>query len=474
MQTLHGIESMMDRISLLLTVLFFVFFISLLTYDFNANGQLDKNISTEKSQNQEEDQEKSEPWVKDPGLEVQMVSDGLNSPSSIAFLGPDDILILDKYKGKVHRILNGDLLTDPLLDVAVSNKYERGMLGIGIPRNENEDRPTYVFLYYTESSTQEDGTDICPKSYYCDPRNDPLGNRLYRYELLNDNKLMNPKLLLDLPANPGPAHNGGKVAIGPDKNIYVTIGDVLGYRNKSSSSKVMNFENGTFADGRSGVLRVTQDGNVVDSGIIGKDHPLNKYYAYGIRNSFGIAFDPITGNLWNTENGPDYGDEINLVEPGFNSGWIEAQGYWKPVYDEIRGGDFISGNEISDDNEEFQDFEGSGKYSDPEFIWYDPVAPTGLAFLDSDELGKEYENDLFVGDYSNGYLYHFELNERRTNVSLSGPLEDKIANNPDELGTVIFGGGFNAITDIQVGPYDGYLYVLSLGNGALYRIIPSR
>jgi glucose/arabinose dehydrogenase len=468
-------QNMMDRISLLIIVLFFLFFLSLLTYyDFNANAQLEKNISSEKSQNQEEDQEKSEPWVKDPSLEVQMVSDGLNSPSSIAFLGPNDILVLEKYKGRVHRILDGNLLADPLLDVAVSNKFERGMLGIGTPKNEKEDRPTYVFLYYTESSTQEDGADICPESYYCDPENDPIGNRLYRYELVNNSKLVKPKLLLDLPATPGPTHNGGKVVIGPDENVYITIGDVLGYRNESSSSKVMNFKNGTFADGRSGVLRVTLDGNVVGSGIIGKSHPLNYYYAYGIRNSFGIAFDPITGNLWNTENGPDYGDEINLVEPGFNSGWIEVQGHWKPVYDEIRGGDFISGNEIRDDSEDiFENFGGKGKYSDPEFIWYNPVAPTGLAFLGSDKLGKDYENDMFVGDYRNGNLYHFELNENRTELSLSDPIEDHIANSPDELDEAIFGGGFNAITDVQVGPYDGYLYVLSLGNGALYRVIPS-
>jgi hypothetical protein len=65
------------------------------------------------------------------------------------------------------------------------------------------------------------------------------------------------------------------------------------------------------------------------------------------------------------------------------------------------------------------------------------------------------------------------LNEARPDLSLSGPLGDHIVNSPDELDPAIFGGGFNAITDIQAGPYDGYLYVLSLGNGALYRIIPS-
>jgi aldose sugar dehydrogenase len=445
----------------------FLFFISLSTSNgFNVDA-------SDESQNQQQDRDKSEPWVTDPSLEVQRVSAGLNSASSFAFLGPDDILVLEKDKGIVHRILNGNLLADPILDVAVSNKYERGMLGIDISKNESENKLAYVFLYYTESPAREDGTDKCPNSYHCDLGNEPMGNRLYRYELINNSKLVNPKLLLDLPAIPGPAHNGGKIVIGPDDNIYLTIGDVLGYRNKSSSNKVLNFENGTSADGRSGILRVTQDGQVVDTGTLGKSHPLNKYYAYGIRNSFGIAFDPITGNLWNTENGPDYGDEINIVEPGFNSGWIKVQGYWKPFYDDIRGGDFIPGDENGDDYEDiFENFGGKGKYSNPEFIWYNPVAPTGLAFLDSDEFGTDYENDMFVGDYRNGNLYHFELNENRTGLSLSDSLQDRTADSPEELDQILFGGGFGAITDLQVGPYDGYLYVLSLGNGALYRIIP--
>ena len=172
----------------------------------------------------------------------------------------------------MHRILNGNLLSGPILDVAVSNKYERGMLGIDISKNEFETKLAYVFLYYTESLAGDDGTDKCPNSYHCDLGNEPTGNPLYRYELINNSKLVNPKLLLDLPVIPGPAHNGGKIVIGPDDNIYLTIGDVLGYRNKSSSNKVLNFDNGTSADGRSGILRVTQNVQVVDTGILGKSH----------------------------------------------------------------------------------------------------------------------------------------------------------------------------------------------------------
>lgn len=74
---------------------------------------------------------------------------------------------------------------------------------------------------------------------------------------------------------------------------------------------------------------------VPDNGIIGNDYPQNLYYAYGIRNGFGIDWDPVIGNLWDTENGPWYGDEINLVLPGFNSGWSKDQGIWKPNGDKM-------------------------------------------------------------------------------------------------------------------------------------------
>jgi glucose/arabinose dehydrogenase len=76
-----------------------------------------------------------------------------------------------------------------------------------------------------------------------------------------------------------------------------------------------NFENSIPPDGRVEIMRISPDGDPVENGIIGKEHPLNLYFAYGIRNSFGIDFDPLTGNLWDTENGPDYGDKINLGEP---------------------------------------------------------------------------------------------------------------------------------------------------------------
>ena len=142
--------------------------------------------------------------------------------------------------------------------------------------------------------------------------------------------------------------------------------------------------------------------------------PLNKYYAYGIWNSFGIDFDPLTGNLWDTENGVVFGDEINLVEPGFNSGWNKIDGIWLRGYPYRRYESHI----VSQINNLLVDFDGKGKYSPPEFTWFNDVGPTAIKFFNSDNLGKQYENDIFVGDIINGNIYHFELNQQRTGLSL--------------------------------------------------------
>jgi aldose sugar dehydrogenase len=416
-----------------------------------------------------------EPTVTDPNLKVEKVYQGnfkfepnnVAPVSSMAFLG-NDLLILNKNNGTVYKIVNGSITSGPLLDVNVANKRERGLLGIAVSKNSNVGN--YIFLYYSESQNK-DGSDVCPEEYYCKPGTEPIGNRLYRYEL-HGNKLTNPKLLLDLPVTPGPAHNGGALQIGPDNNIYVTLGDLLGDYNKSSSTKAQNIQNGTNPDGRAGILRVTQDGYTVGRGILGKYDPLNKYYAYGIRNSFGIGFDPVTGNLWDTENGPLYGDEINLVKPGFNGGWMVVQGIWKPVNSNID--DFSRGDELLNPTNQLVDFNGKGYYGTPQFVWKHTVGPTAIKFLTSDRLGKKYQNDLFVGCVNLGVIFHFDLNKDRTKLILNGTLKDRVAdNNNEELQDIIFASGLGRITDIEIGP-DGYMYVLSAyeDKATIFRIVP--
>jgi aldose sugar dehydrogenase len=408
------------------------------------------------------------PTIDDPNLVVQQVYQGLKSPTAMAFIASNDILVLEKDEGTVQRIVNGKILQEPLLQVVVDSKDERGMLGIAIATKdaatniETEARksPINVFLFFTEAKVGDF----------------PMGNRVYKYELVDDNtKLANPKLLLNLPALPDDSHVGGVVAIGPDNNIYTAVGDQRPTAfnrldHPQYHTKAQNYVNGIEPDGRSGILRITQDGEIVGGkGILGDSQPLNKYYAYGIKNSFGLDFDPITDNLWDTENGPSFGDEINLVEAGFNSGWANIQGYWT-LDDEWNKGEEVT-IPLNAEDYNLEDFGGKGQYSSPEFTW--DVAPTALKFLNSDKLGKEYENDMFVGDIKNGNLYHFELDKQRTGLLLDGPLADKVASN-EEINQAIFAQGFGGITDIEVGP-DGYLYILTFGeeDGTIYKIVPT-
>jgi glucose/arabinose dehydrogenase len=429
------------------TALSFIIFVSLLTSPIGYNDVISYAQEEIEGVNASIGDEDEEPFIKDPNLGVELVSSGgLEFPTSMAFLGPDDILVLEKEKGTVQRIVNGKSLPTPILTVDVATEVERCMCGIAVSKSDSG--TVYVFLYFTEA---EDGSGSS---------SEPVGNRLYRYEWIN-NQLVNPILLLDLPATPGPRHNGGVVRIGPDNNVYVIIGDVDGHE-----TLAQNQESGEEADGTSGILRINQDGKPVESSILGDYYPLNLYYAYGIRNSFGFDFDPVNGNIWDTENGPGYGDEINLVEAGFNSGWLEITGF-------PSSSSASSDDGFDPEDDDLVSFDGKGKYSNPEFEWTVTLGPTAVKFLNSDKLGAEYVNDMFVSDVVTGRIYHFDLNEDRTELVLEGPLADKVAETRDTgIEDIVFAEGFGGITDLEVGP-DGYLYVVSLGHGAVYRILPA-
>jgi aldose sugar dehydrogenase len=402
--------------------------------------------------------------LRDPNLVAEELVAGLLRPTAMAFLGDssDDILVTFKDNGTVRRIIDGELQAEPLLDVAVANNNgtnERGMLGMAVA--EYNETTTYVFVYYTESGGGQDGDDLAGVV--------PAGNRLYRYELVENGdsaELINPKLLLDLPARPGPRYNGGPLLVSQNENgtvVYLIIGD-LDHRESQSE----NFEDGPPPDGTGGILAIDVEGNPLPNPVLieqanGEEENgmLPYYYSYGIRNSFGLAFDPVTGYLWDTENGPDWFDEINLALPGFNSGWATMQ-----------GPSSAPENEGADPEEDLVDFDGRGVYREPEFAWQNTVGATAIHFLNSTALGEEYANDMFVGDINNGRLYHFDLNQDRTGLLLEGVLADRVANNVQELDSVIFGTGFRSISDIETGP-DGYLYFLLYGPGKIFRIAPA-
>ena len=393
--------------------------------------------------------------LSDSRLKIEIFATGLKNPTNMAFLDSGDALVLEKLNGTVRKIVNGKLLPEPLLDVNVATYDTRGMLGIAVAKNETAGKQ-YIFLYYTEARDgQGDSEDKCFSPSKCIPGHLPNGNRLYRYELSdNGSKLINQKLIFSWPPLKRADHNGGELIVGPDNNLYLVVGDA------GNKSEVLNNKNSSIKiEAMGGILAFSHNGGpIFSNGLLGPENPLNKFYAYGVRNGFGLDFDPITGKLWDTENGPKYGDEINLVEPGFNSGWRVVQGLsvLKPGFNITK----------------LEDFGGRGIYSDPELEWNYTIAPTAIKFLNSDNYGKKYENDIFVGSAS-GYLYHFDLNSNRTGLDLPKPLQDKIVDNyEDEELNVIFGRNFGVISDIEVGP-DGYLYVVAFSRGEIYRIIPT-
>jgi glucose/arabinose dehydrogenase len=427
------------------------------------------------------------PKVTDSNLKVELVARNLDFPTAIDFLGNDDLLLTEKNTGNVYEIINGNV-TAPLIHLNVTTRDERGLLGLAISGNGNNGSRdnTFVYLYYTLCG-KDKATDSEVSQQFLNGEkvgqptvkggSKKCGNYLYRYELdAKNNKLVAPQLIASLPGLPGPSHNGGKLLMDKEKNLFVTIGDLQTTKfnqNKTGyDTKAQNIINGTVPDGRAGILRITQDGKPVGNGTLGVDYPLNLYYAYGIKNSFGIGLDPVTDNLWDTENGPQFGDEINLVKPGFNSGWEKVQGIWK--LNQTREKDGIFDN--STKGVEFVDFSSKGKYSNPEFVWDKPVAPTALAFLDSDKLGQQYTNDMFVGSAKKGTLFHFDLKPDRESLDLIGDLADLAYSKKEDSSKIVFGENFGVVTDLKVGP-DGYLYVVSgsgeTGTGAIYRIVPN-
>lgn len=406
----------------------------------------------------------SEPLPKlvDSKLMVEKVVGNLNMPTTMAFLNSDDFLVLQK-NGTVLRITNGTV-SGPLLNVNVASGFYQGLLGVAVSNdnlssNSSTSPSPYVFLYYTEIIDEGNNDNEDKK----ENNDQSIANRVYRYELA-DNKLINPVLLLDLPAYPGPEDNGGYITIGPDGNLYIVIGEVTSGINETAvQTLAQNYVNGSAVDGRAGILRITQDGNPVVNengkvGLLGESYPLNLYYSYGIHNGFGMDFDPITGALWNTETGHFINDEINLVRPGFNSGYGTIQGL--SIYFPSSPSALIY-------------FNGSGRYSDPEFVWEQKAVPTGLKFLTSDKLGKEYLNDIFVGGFNDGRLYHFDLNDERTGLLLPSQLSSKVLKTLNSTGNedIVFGSGFGGISNLAISP-DGYLYIVSFVNGSIYKIMP--
>ena len=438
-------------------------------------------------------------------ISIDLIAEGLSLPTSMTFVDNNSILILEKDRGNVRLISNGVLQKDPIYIVKnISNEKEQGLLGIAalnkskvfekiqfennnlhFPKSTNNvmnisssfrtahtnDSTFKIYLYVTEETIVPSGSHNSNNQYL----NESTRNRVYEYDWNGpgSGNFSNPRLLLDLPSGPDAYHNGGKMHVDKKGNLYVIIGDLVTINNTLQNYPGGKNKSISMPNNSSAIIRI----NPLSESIIPKDNPfyfyydnntdlhsMKLYYSYGIRNGFGLDTDPLTGKLWDTENGENYYDEINLVQPGSNSGWNKIMGPFS------RSNNTLLSDLI---------FLNGSRYSDPEFSWRFPIGVTDLEFLESPRLGKDLENNIFVGDINNGNVYLLQVNSSRTGIDIQKSvftgenekgLLDLVADNKNELEKIIFAKNFEGrITDIETGT-DGNLYILTYFDGRIYKI----
>jgi glucose/arabinose dehydrogenase len=462
------------------------------------------------------------PAVVDENLAVRTVVAGLNQPTTMAFIGANDLFVLEKATGRVQRVTNG-AVSATVLDLAVNSASERGLLGIalhpGFPANPG------VYLYWTESSTGADSAVLAEVPL--------LANRVDRF-VWNGTSLTFDRNLIQLRAFQADAgqplrgnHNGGVIKFGPDGKLYAVIGDNgrRGWMQNLPCGPTAVCPGATVVDDQFGgpapddahltgvIVRLNDDGSTPTDnpffatgasmgGEVGEN--IQKVFAYGIRNTFGMAFDPVSGDLWLEENGDDTFSQLSRVVPGLNSGWVQIRGpvsriaEYKAVETSMVADPCIGGvyfglqqirwppTNIADTPQQALDrlFMLPGAvYKAPELSWKFEVAPAGIGFMSGSALGPQYRNDLFMGGartfLAGGHLFHFNLTGNRRMIGVEDPgLEDRVADNVckfdiTESETLLFGTNFGIATDIQTGP-NGNLFVVSLSNGAVYEIFRNK
>jgi glucose/arabinose dehydrogenase len=458
------------------------------------------------------------------------VAAGLDRPVAAAHLPDGSMLVLEKDTGRVQHVRDGRLV-GTALDLPVNSNTapgaERGLLGIALhPEFPLVPR---VYLLWTESDLLDESGHPVDSDL---PKDAPdLGNRVDRFSwdgatLTHPDTLLRLRVRRDLVEDPSPVqreragHVAGVLRFGPDGKLYVLVGDVgrRGLLQNLPCGPTTTCPGPTVADDRFGgpepddhhltgvVLRLEPDGSApadnpfaaygaTVGGEVGAN--VRKVFAYGIRNSFGMDFDPRSGALWMQENAEDSYDELNRVDPGHNSGWVqllgpvaryEAEDGWPALertYLGFAGELRFPATSVAPTAEgalaRLARLPGS-HYSDPELSWRHPVSPAGLGFVDGRGLGPQYEGDLLMGTVSGSALLRIQLTGNRRQVAVDDPeLEDRVVDNErsQRLGgseELLLGTGFGVVTHVDTGP-DGAVYLVDQGPltpqrvpGTVYRI----
>lgn len=465
------------------------------------------------------------PALLDGDLRVRRAAANLTTPVSVALLGPGEMLVNEKNTGRVRHVVGGEI-AGTVLDLAVNSASERGLLGIAV--HPDFDANGYVYLYWTCAVPPPPASDRSrptrrncptPAAGASDSSNvlavPLLGNRVDRFvwtgsRLTFDRNIIALRAFQNDETNGGPAgnHDGGVIRFGPDGHLYIAVGDV------GRRGQFQNVRNGPFPGGRpddqfggpapddahltGAILRLRDDGGTPadnpfyeagarTGGEAGAN--IQRTFAYGLRNSFGMAFDPLSGHLWMQDNGDDTFDELNLVEPGANLGWVQIMGPLERL-SQFRSSESNGlqqrrwpGSRIAASPAEALSrlfMLPGAQYSDPEFSWRFVVPPAGIGFTSSTAFGPGYAADLIVGHAGGGVeggsLFRFRLRADRLGFVFSDrQLDDLVADNARrgdiaESESLRWGTGFGAVTDIQRAA-DGRLYVVSISHGAVYEIL---
>ncbi|HET9853332.1 MAG TPA: PQQ-dependent sugar dehydrogenase [Candidatus Limnocylindrales bacterium] len=440
------------------------------------------------------------PQMTDESLGVEVAVDGLTEPTALAFAGPDDFFVTEKSTGEVHHVTGGGA-GEPVLDLAVNSFDERGLLGIALHPDFASNG--YMYLYWTASGEGEGDDGLLGPDTDADSTLPDLGNRIDRFvwdgsALTFDRNLVQLRsntLKTDTSGRVRGNHDAGPLVFGTDGKLYAVIGD------QNLRGQLQNIEDGSTPDDMSFtgvVLRLNDDGSVPEDnpffaagaslgGEAGEN--VQRIWAYGVRNSFGLAVHPETGALWETENGDDSWDEVNVFPAGANSGWIQLMGppdrfdEYKQIEIDSEDGldnpdyppDMLAGNADEAQSRLFA-LDGSA-YAAPVFSWKFPVAVTAIELVTSSSLGDASANTAWLGTVLSDVLLRYPLAADGGGFELDGGLADGVDDNTKkgdlgESAGYVVGTGFGVVTDIGLAP-DGFLYVSSISNGAVYRIGPA-
>jgi aldose sugar dehydrogenase len=330
-----------------------------------------------------------------------------NFAVSLAYAPDGRLFYTEKNTGNVRVVApDGRLQSAPVIHLPTDGLQERGMLGIAIDPNFTSNG--YIWVMHT-----------APGSASAWP-----SNRIVRFTE-RDGTGHDPLVMLDVPIETGELlHNGGNLHFDAAGALVVSIGDygMAAYAQDPDAPQ-----------GKIHRFRVAGDALVPAED---NPRPASSVLAYGLRNPYDFAFDPVDGRIYASENGPDCDDEINFIIPGLNYGWHE--GYT------CAGRAIIHGL--------------AGIYAPPMLSFTPTIAPTGILVYDGAAF-PAWQGDLLFCSWNYGELYRAQLSA---------------VGNAVEALTVVDLGGVPCRLDLVAAP-DGSLVFSTLvdGVGAIYRITPA-